>query len=1058
MEKTESDNLILRSFYLLLFSISVLSFFIIYFLWNEQRNLSENNIIITEYHLVTIQNSENILHEIEKIRLWFRKNNLDLSNNTDKDFDLTNPHQINNLTGILNTNVQNILKVQNKFLHPEYEENVKKAEQQVKDIHDYLKHLSLMEKEGEIARFSYEQFDKNLTPLYTNLTQLKKSHYLTYKNLIDINSTKSSKRLFFTLSLLISLIVIGVFFVIKILLMSSKVLAIQTETKKALSLSEKRYRAFIESSNDWVWECDKYCKTVYSNTAIIDILGYSPDEIIGKSCLDHMYHEDKIEIENMIPDCIAFKTGWGNKIIRWINNEGSIKYLESSSTIIINDNGEFAGFRGVDRDVTSRILAEQAIEKSQQTLNCAFDATPDGVSITRLSDGIFVYANEALARFSQFSVDEIIGNSVYDLDFYVHPETRNELINKLLKDNLVTDFQTELRRKDGEIIPASLSSSLVDMSDAKYIITISRDITESKAAENELIKLTTALEQSHDAIFITDSYGVIEYVNSRLLELTEFTSEELIGHKPNIWKSNETPEEIYDELWKTITKGNIWKGDILNCKKGGENYWSSDVISPIRSVEGKITHYLGTQEDITKIRNLNQQLTWQASHDSLTGLVNRREFERRLERITLAYKHDDASHALFFMDLDQFQVVNDTCGHTAGDELLRQLSDVLLDKMRKRDTLARIGGDEFAVLMEHCSLDHAYRVANSLLEATQKYQFQWNHQIFRVGVSIGLIPITKYDISHTQLLKQADNACYIAKEQGRNRIHLYSSDDKETAHRHNELSWVAKLYQALEENSFSLFIQTITPLGSEQNKETMSYEILLRMHDDTGNIVSPALFMPAAERFSIAAKLDQWMFRNVIESLKTYPDFLQHVDFISLNLSGSSLTENNFLEYIVDLLFDNIYSIDPTKICFEITETAAIANLTLASKFISTLKEMGCLFALDDFGTGLSSFGYLKNLSVDYLKIDGMFVKNILDDPIDNAMVKSINDIGHVMGIKTIAEYVENDEIKGMLREIGVDYAQGYGIDKPSDLNDFLKDHKTKTNNEVKLKRPDRTA
>lgn len=838
-----------------------------------------------------------------------------------------------------------------------------------------------------------------------------------------------------------------------------KWLSARNQSEKALIICENRYQDFVTSSRDWIWEIDKEGLTTYSNQAVIDILGYSMDELIGKSCIHHMHEDDREEISKMIPECIATKTGWHNKLVRWKNKQGEWRFLESSSAVIFDDKGNFSGFRGVDRDVTSRINAEKVHRKSLKTLNNAFNATPDGVSITRMSDGQFIYANLALAEMSKFPLDEIIGKTIFELNFYNDPNARNNLVQKLLRGNAVSDFQTEFRNKDGEIIPGSVSCSLLNLDGEKCIITILRNISERKAAENELRKLSAAIEQSHDAIFITNTEGIIEYVNSRLVELTGYDKEELIGRKPNKWKSDETPLEVYEDLWQTIISGKVWTGEILNRKKNGECYWSSENISPILDQQGNISHYLGSQEDITEIRNLNQQLTWQASYDALTGLVNRREFERRLERIvTNPKKSDTDEHALFFMDLDQFKVVNDTCGHTAGDELLRQLSNILQDKVRKRDTLARIGGDEFAVLMEHCSIDHAYRVASSLLETVREYQFQWEQQVFRVGVSIGLIPITNKELSTIELLKNADSACYIAKEQGRNRIHVYHFDDEYLARRHGEMSWVAKLYQALDENRFCLYAQSITTLKKSDSEQSTSYEMLLRMIDDTGNIVTPDQFFPAAERYNLATKLDQWVIKHIFETLKNHPDFLQQVEFICINLSGFSVSDKDILNDIIEYILHDSEYIDPTKICFEITETAAITHLSNASKFISILKGMGCKFALDDFGSGLSSFGYLKNLPVDYLKIDGMFVKDIVDDQIDHAMVKSINEIGHVMKMKTIAEYVENDEIKGMLREIGVDYAQGHGISMPVPLDELLNEHEKRTNNVIELTPGGKTA
>ncbi len=426
-------------------------------------------------------------------------------------------------------------------------------------------------------------------------------------------------------------------------------------------------------------------------------------------------------------------------------------------------------------------------------------------------------------------------------------------------------------------------------------------------------------------------------------------------------------------------------------------------------------------------------LIHQSTHDALTGLVNRREFERRTERLLSSVKQDKAEHALCYMDLDQFKVVNDTCGHAAGDEMLRQLSTMLQKVVRHRDTLARLGGDEFGVLMEHCSLDDAHRVATSLLEAIQNYQFAWEEHSFRVGVSIGLVPITESTTNLMELLIEADAACYMAKDTGRNRIHVYHTEDSEIAERHGEMQWVTRLQKALDENRFCLYAQSIVPLDNSTEKH---YELLIRMIGDKGEMIPPGAFLPAAERYNLITQLDYWVIETVFSLLKENPEFQSQISFISINLSGQSLAEESVLDFIITQLGET--GIDGEKICFEVTETAAISNMNTAIKFISKLKGLGCRFALDDFGSGLSSFAYLKNLPVDYLKIDGMFVKDIVDDPIDHAMVKSINEIGQVMGMKTIAEFVEDAEIKGMLREIGVNYAQGYGIHKPQPFDELL--------------------
>ena len=562
-------------------------------------------------------------------------------------------------------------------------------------------------------------------------------------------------------------------------------------------------------------------------------------------------------------------------------------------------------------------------------------------------------------------------------------------------------------------------------------------------SSKELHKLSRAVEASSSIVIITNTDGEIEYVNPKFTEITGYTKEEALGKNPRFLKSGETPESVYKNLWETISSGEEWKGEFHNRKKDGSYYWGRSSFSSVKDANGNITHFLSIQEDVTLEYELTEQLNYQASHDALTGLINRREFERRAERLFLEIQHHKEEHALCFMDLDQFKVVNDTCGHTAGDELLRQLSQLLQSVVRQRDTLARLGGDEFGLLMEHCSLDHAHRVASSLLNAVQDFQFSWEGQSFRVGVSIGLVAITEAIPNLSELLKQADAACYMAKDMGRNRIHVYRLEDSKLAQRHGEMQWVTRLYRALEEDRFCLYAQAIVPLDSCTDKH---YELLVRMVDEKGEIIPPGAFLPAAERYNLISKIDCWVIKKAFSLLAANPVFQNQINFISINLSGQSITEHQVLQFIITQLAK--FRIEGKKICFEITETATISNLSTAIKFISILKELGCRFALDDFGSGLSSFGYLKNLPVNYLKIDGMFVRDIVDDPIDHALVKSINEIGQVMGMQTIAEFVENDEIKEMLKEIGVNYAQGYGVGKPLPLDDLL----GRSNNVTKIR------
>lgn len=557
-----------------------------------------------------------------------------------------------------------------------------------------------------------------------------------------------------------------------------------------------------------------------------------------------------------------------------------------------------------------------------------------------------------------------------------------------------------------------------------------------RISEQELHKLSRAVESSATSILITDPDGTIEYVNPGFSSNTGFSRGEAVGQKVWFFKSDQTPDEMYDAICTEVERHGEWKGEINNRKKDGRPYWDRVIVSAVKDTDDQISHYIFMQDDVTREYELAEELNFQARHDALTGLINRREFEFQCGKLLQRTQKDQTEHALCFMDLDQFKVVNDTCGHAAGDELLRQIVRIFHKKIRKRDQLARMGGDEFALLMEHCNLEQAKRVAESLHKSVKDYNFSWEGHAFRIGVSIGLVAITAEVTDFTELLKQADSACYMAKELGRNRIHVYHTEDTDLAKRHGEMQWLGRIHTAIDEDRFMLYAQPIVTTRGRADQPIRHYELLLRLRDEEGKVVPPGAFLPAAERYYLMYSLDRWVISKAFNSLLTHPDFLNSIDTVSINLSGQSLVNRELLDFIVTELLNT--GIDGEKICFEITETAAIANLNLANTFISTLKGLGCHFSLDDFGSGLSSFGYLKNLKVDFLKIDGMFVRNIVNDEIDFAMVKSIHEIGRVMGMQTIAEFVENDAIMDKLIEIGVDYAQGYGLGKPAPLDTLL--------------------
>ena len=562
------------------------------------------------------------------------------------------------------------------------------------------------------------------------------------------------------------------------------------------------------------------------------------------------------------------------------------------------------------------------------------------------------------------------------------------------------------------------------------------DITERKLYEEALFRekesAQITLQSIGDGVITTDAKGHVEYINPVAEELTGWKVDDASGRAVDeIFRGfhEETCEPLENPLAVSIRRDRAIKSvrPTLLIRRDGNELYIESTASPIRDGKGNVTGGVLVFHDVSESRELNRRLSYHASHDILTGLVNRREFENRLERALKSARARETSYAVLHLDLDQFKIVNDSCGHSAGDTLLGQLGALLKSKIRWRDTLARLGGDEFGVLLESCSLDEAMQTAEALRVAISDYKFLWDDRSFRLGVSIGVVPITADNEDVAALLSAADSACAAAKEAGRNRIHSFQENDIDLMRRRREMQWAARINNALEENRFELFRQTIMPLQADE--EGAHYEILLRMRDEQGGIIAPGLFIEAAERYGITPEIDRWVIRSAFRWLVSEADERERLMLCSINLSGQSLGDEKFMPFVIDQF--QMSGLDATKICFEITETAAIASYSQANRFINALKELGCKFALDDFGTGLSSFGYLKHFPVDFLKIDGSFVKEILHDPIDREMVRSINEIGHLTGKKTIAEFAENEEIITMLRGMGIDYAQGYGVSEP---------------------------
>jgi diguanylate cyclase (GGDEF)-like protein/PAS domain S-box-containing protein len=702
------------------------------------------------------------------------------------------------------------------------------------------------------------------------------------------------------------------------------------------------------------------------------------------------------------------------------------------------------------RDLRDSQHAQRALTESEERLRAVFDHSPVTIDL-KDTHGRYLLVNRNYAAQHGEAAESVSGSHTSD----IYPAEAAKAIRAhemaVLDWGKAIEREYRIKRNGTERTHLVVKFPIRDAEgDIAGIGGIGTDITERKRAEAALAlseeRFQGLYDNSPDMYFTVAEDATITSVNQFGADYLGYSKESLIGEPFWILIHAEDLSFVQEQIGSAFSdEPGESELEFRMARRDQTVLWIQERIRLLPKTSTAPAELRIVCRDVTEAHNLSQELSYQASHDSLTGLVNRRELENRLARVLETARAEGSQHALCYLDLDQFKVINDTCGHVAGDELLRQLSEVLRTKVRRRDTLARLGGDEFGVLMEHCVLRQAQRVANTLRKCVEDFRFSWENKTFSVGVSIGLVPVTSDSESVAGALSAADTACYVAKDQGRNRVHVYHPEDMELARRHGEMQWVARINQALEEDRFCLSVQPIRPIldvgtppeaGSSGLNGAGYYEVLLRMRDASGRMVPPGAFLPAAERYSLSVKLDRWVVEKIFSWLDEHPEQLDRLSMCSINLSGHSIADEDFLQFVISSLDGT--NVPAEKLCFEITETAAITNLVSATRFITALKGWGCQFALDDFGSGLSSFAYLKQLAVDFLKIDGVFVKDVVDDPINLAMVKSINDIGKVMGKRTIAEFVENDEILDKLREVGVDYAQGYRIGRPQPLERLL--------------------
>ncbi|MEM7794048.1 MAG: EAL domain-containing protein [Cyanobacteria bacterium P01_C01_bin.118] len=816
--------------------------------------------------------------------------------------------------------------------------------------------------------------------------------------------------------------------------------AVQLEQQ--VQITESRFRAIFDHTFQFIGLLNPDGTLIEANQTALDFGGLSREEVIDKPFWQTPWWALSTEIQNQLRESIA-RAAQGEFIryeveVKGANNQ--VITVDFSLRPILNTQGDVILIIPEGRDISDRKRVETELKESQSQYASLVATIPVGVFRTD-PQGDCIYVNQRWCDIAGISIASALGT---EWAAAIHPDDRARISQEWYQAAQAKQrFQSEYRFQT----PAGIATWVFGQAVAEYdtndnvsgYVGSITDITSRKllevALETEKEIAQVTLDSIGDAVITTDARGQVNYLNPVAEEMTGWTTQAAHGRPLSevFCVIDETTRELAINPVDRVLADRLVTGlanHTVLVRRDGQEFSIEDSAAPIFSRQNQLIGVVMVFHDVTQSRTMARQLSWQASHDALTDLYNRRYFEAELEEMVIAAVQQNQRHVLCYLDLDQFKVVNDTSGHLAGDELLRQLARLLKRHIRAADTVARLGGDEFGILLTQCPMDRAVNIAEDLRQAIADYPFVWQDRVFRVGVSIGLVAVNSNSTDAIAVMSAADAACYAAKYRGRNRIQIYQKDNAELNQQRQERHWSVIIRQALESNRFCLYRQAMMPTQSPQDQATEFYEVLVRMLDDSDQIVSPAEFIPAAERYGLMPLLDRWIVKTCLGHLEQVLQQGTEDVLYSINLSGTSLSDEQFLEF-VNTEFQNV-QVPPQCICFEITETAAIADFERATSFIRELNQLGCRFALDDFGSGMSSFAYLKALPVDFLKIDGDFIQDIASDSTTQAIVESIHRVGNVMGLQTIAESVENQEILAKLQAIDINFVQGYGISRPS--------------------------
>jgi diguanylate cyclase (GGDEF)-like protein/PAS domain S-box-containing protein len=657
---------------------------------------------------------------------------------------------------------------------------------------------------------------------------------------------------------------------------------------------------------------------------------------------------------------------------------------------------------------------------------------------------VILYANRQFASFVGVDRVDLVGRRLADLVPPEYSELVSENIRRRLSGEPAAErYEIDMVGLQGQLSRLEISSTPVDFDHGSALLITGVEIIPTQttpalrlggdgASEPQLL----ALQSLAEAIIATDKDGRITFLNPAAEHLTGSAAAGALGKllEDIVSLVDETDRRLLsDPVHQALTSGapvNLSRRALLLSRTNGNERSIELSASPIRNSAQELIGAVVLLHDVTEMRGLARQMSYQATHDALTGLVNRREFERRLEEAIESGHRGDGQHVLCYLDLDRFKIVNDTSGHLAGDSMLREVAKLLRDAVRDSDTVGRLGGDEFGTLLVGCPLDKARQIADDLTRSVGEYRFVWKDKIFNIGVSVGLVEISRESGTLEELLAAADTACYVAKKQGSGRVVVYSARDEALARHTGEIQWLQRLQGALKENRFHLYQQVIVPAHGDDGGPAL--EVLLRLQDEAGHELPPSEFMRAAERYRLMGLVDRWVVQTTFAALGRGAIPVPAHRSVAINVSGQTLGDAQFLEFVVEC-FDTS-GVAPAQVCFEINESAVVANLDHARRFVGVLHGMGCEFALDDFGSGVGSFSNLKNLPLDYLKIDGSFMRNLARDTVNQAMVAAMIKLARTLNFKVIAEQVEDAASVDVARRMGVDYLQGYAIGRPQPL------------------------